>query len=35
MKLCEDMNDFRLKFAKVFKKSVIDPQMTFSWDTAK
>lgn len=34
MKLCDDMEDFRLKFAKVFKKSALDPQMSFAWDTA-
>ena len=30
MKLCDDMNDFRQKFAKVFRKSTIE-QMRFSW----
>jgi P63C domain len=34
MKLCDDMDDFRLKFAKVFKKSALDPQMSFAWDAA-
>ena len=34
MKLCDDMEDFRQKFAKVFKKSALDPQMSFAWDTA-
>lgn len=32
MKLCNNMDDFRKSFAKVFKKSAIDPQMTFGWD---
>ncbi|HET7102490.1 MAG TPA: P63C domain-containing protein [Terracidiphilus sp.] len=31
MKLCSDMNDFRTKFAKVFKKTVIDTQLDFGW----
>jgi hypothetical protein len=34
MKLCDDMDDFRQKFAKVFKKSALDPQMSFAWDAA-
>ena len=34
MKLCDNMDDFRLKFAKVFKKSALDPQMSFAWDAA-
>lgn len=32
-KLCDNMDDFRQKFAKVFKKSAIDPQMSFMWDS--
>ncbi len=32
MKLCDDMDDFRRKFARVFKKSAIAGQMTFNWD---
>lgn len=32
MKLCDNMDDFRGKFARVFKKSAIDPQLTFTWD---
>jgi hypothetical protein len=32
MKLCTDMNDFRAKFAKVFKKTVIDDQLDFGWE---
>ena len=32
MKLCTDMNDFRVKFAKVFKKTVIDDQLDFGWE---
>lgn len=32
MKLCDDMDEFRQKFARVFKKSAVDPQMTFAWD---
>src|ERR1035437_184508 len=31
MKLCENMDDFRQKFAKVFKKTAISDQMTFGW----
>jgi hypothetical protein len=30
MKLCDSMDDFRQKFAKVFKKT--DPQMSFAWE---
>jgi hypothetical protein len=32
MKLCDDMEDFKQKFARVFKKTVVDPQMSFSWE---
>lgn len=33
MKLCDDMNDFRRKFDKVFKKSALTEQMNlFSWE---
>ncbi len=32
MKLCEDMDDFKEKFAKVFKKTAISIQMNFSWE---
>jgi hypothetical protein len=32
MKLCDDMEDFKKKFARVFKKTVIDPQMSFAWE---
>jgi len=32
MKLCKDMNDFREKFAKVFKRSAFTAQMTFDWE---
>jgi hypothetical protein len=32
MKLCDDMDEFRQKFARVFKKTAIDPQMTFAWE---
>jgi hypothetical protein len=31
MKLCTDMNDFRVKFAKVFKKTVVEDQLDFGW----
>ncbi len=31
MKLCDNMKDFREKFAKVFKKSEITSQLTFEW----
>lgn len=34
MKLCENMDDFRDKFAKVFKKTVISDQLKFSWEDA-
>jgi len=30
-KLCENMGDFRVKFAKVFKKTAISAQMNFDW----
>jgi hypothetical protein len=33
MKLCDDMEDFKKKFARVFKKSIIDPQMSFTWES--
>jgi hypothetical protein len=32
MKLCENMEDFRKKFAKVFKKTAITTQLTFGWE---
>jgi hypothetical protein len=32
MELCDDMDDFRKKFARVFKKSAIAEQMSFTWD---
>jgi hypothetical protein len=32
MKLCDDMDDFRKKFARVFTKAVFDPQMSFAWE---
>ncbi len=32
MKLCISMEDFKEKFAKVFKKTAISDQLTFSWD---
>jgi len=32
MKLCDNMDDFRAKFARVFKKSALDAQLTFSWE---
>jgi hypothetical protein len=31
MKLCENMDDFRAKFAKVFKKTAVSDQLKFSW----
>jgi hypothetical protein len=31
MKLCDNMDDFRSKFARVFKKSAVG-QMSFNWD---
>lgn len=34
MKLCDDMEDFRQKFARVFKKSSMsDGQMSFAWES--
>jgi hypothetical protein len=35
MKLCDDMEDFKKKFARVFKRSAIDPQLSFSWDIGR
>jgi hypothetical protein len=32
MKLCNDMNDFREKFARVFKKTDVVGQMSFDWE---
>jgi hypothetical protein len=32
MKLCDNMDEFRQKFARVFKKSALDTQMTFAWE---
>ncbi len=32
MKLCDDMDDFRQKFARVFKKTALAEQMSFNWD---
>ncbi len=34
MKLCDNMDDFRVKFAKVFKKTTISEQMNFDWGMA-
>src|SRR5207302_1895450 len=33
MKLCNDLNDFREKFARVFKKIALIGQMHFDWET--
>ena len=33
MKLCDDMNEFRDKFARVFKKAAVIEQLRFSWDS--
>jgi hypothetical protein len=33
MKLCNDMNDFREKFARVFKKTALIGKMHFDWET--
>lgn len=33
MKLCDNMKDFREKFAKVFRKSEITSQLSFEWDS--
>jgi hypothetical protein len=35
MKLCDGMNDFKEKFAKVFKKTAISDQLNFDWVGAK
>jgi hypothetical protein len=32
MKLCDNMDDFRRKFAHVFKKTAISNQLTFGWE---
>ena len=32
MKLCDDMDDFKKKFARVFKKSALE-QMQFAWES--
>jgi hypothetical protein len=32
MKLCDDMDEFRRKFSRVFKKSAVSAQMDFSWE---
>lgn len=32
MKLCDDMNDFREKFKRVFKKKELQPQISFDWE---
>ena len=31
-KLCDNMDDFRIKFAKVFKKTAIAQQLRFGFD---
>lgn len=31
MKLCDNMDEFRSKFARVFKKSVVSDQLNFDW----
>lgn len=31
MKLCDDMNEFRQKFARVFKRADLANQMAFTW----
>jgi hypothetical protein len=31
MKLCDNMDDFKQKFARVFKKTAISDQLTFGW----
>jgi hypothetical protein len=31
MKLCDNMDDFRAKFARVFKKTAVTEQMNFDW----
>jgi hypothetical protein len=31
MKLCDNMQDFRTKFARVFKKTAVSPQMAFTF----
>jgi hypothetical protein len=34
MKLCDNMEDFKVKFAKVFRKTAISSQMVFDWGSA-
>jgi hypothetical protein len=33
MKLCDNMDEFRQKFARVFKKTAIPNQLNFTWDS--
>lgn len=33
MKLCDNMDEFRQKFARVFKKASTDSQLTFTWES--
>ena len=35
LKLCDNMDDFRVKFAKVFKKTAISDQLNFDWARAR
>jgi hypothetical protein len=35
MKLCDDMEDFKQKFSKVFKKTVVSDQLDFGWEEKK
>jgi hypothetical protein len=35
MKLCDNMEEFKQKFAKVFKKTVISDQLDFGWESPK
>jgi hypothetical protein len=31
MKLCDNMDDFKTKFARVFKKTAVSDQLNFNW----
>ncbi len=35
MKLCDNMDDFRAKFSRVFKKTAISDQMNFDWEKSR
>ena len=35
MKLCDNMDEFRAKFSRVFKKTAVSDQMRFDWEPEK